>query len=119
LIGAGGVTVPVQTIAGIGGLSAAYTSPVQKALNAAVTMRPPGAPALGRTLRTYGPTTGTRALMTSKAGQDQEPEQQQSDGGSVTHPHAQRLNEIENGNHTPQQKAQMRSQVFEHALRNP
>jgi len=118
LIGAGTVAAPLHGVAGIGGLSAAYTSPVQKALNAAVTMRPHGAPALGRTLRTYGPTAGTRALMTSKAGQDQEPEQQAS-GGSVTHSHAQRLNEIENGNHTPQQKAQMRRQVFEHALRNP
>jgi len=119
LIGAGGVTVPVQTIAGIGGLSAAYTSPVQKALNAAVTMRPPGAPALGRTLRTYGPTAGTRTLMTSKAGQDQEPEQQQSAGGSVTHPHAQRLNEIENSSANPEAKRAMRRKVFEDALRNP
>ena len=39
--------------------------------------------------------------------------------GRAGNDHATRLNDIENGSYTPQQKAQMRRQVFEHALRNP
>ena len=125
ITGAAGATVPVQTLATIGGLSAAYTDPVQRALNAAVSARPPGSAALGRTLRTYGPTAGTRALMTGKVGQDQEPEMlppvrvpvEHARGGKVTH--AQQLDAIENGPHSPEQKRAMRRKVFEEVLKQP
>lgn len=104
LIGAGGVTFPAHTLAGIGAASAAYSQPGQKILNAAITKRPNVAAPVARNIREYAPTVGTRSIMQAN---QEEPT------------HEQRLNDIETGPHSPEEKRNLRRAVIEDALRNP
>lgn len=104
LTGAAGWSVPYHTVGTIGGLSAAYSEPGQKIINAAITKRPNVATPIARGIREYTPTVGTRTIM--RANQEELS-------------HEQRLNEIESGPHSPEEKRNLRRAVIEDAIRNP